>query len=228
MRTLRRMKKTGRVLFGSLAAVAALVTSALPAQAADVKSDLLGGYGRAQTVTSVSTSWVVPTVACNASGTQRLGEFIWLKGASVPGWFTAVISSCGSGRVTHQVMFHLGSSPTLIQSPVMTGDKINASIQKVGTSWKLTMQNATRGWTASKTTPFKPQSEYFVGINEPQEAVIPKLTKPVPFTNTLVNGQPLKAAAPNRIILQEGTKVKALPSAIGADGKSFTVTWKAS
>jgi hypothetical protein len=55
---------------------------------------------------------------------------------------------------------------------------------------------------------------------------IPTFT-PVPFTRTLLNGQPIGAASPDRLVLRPGSKVLVSTSLLNATDKSFTLTWKA-
>jgi hypothetical protein len=149
--------------------------------------------------TTVSSTWTEPSVTCNSTN-DLMAPWVGIDGyGSSSVEQTGVATDCSSGHAVYQAWYEMyPASPVYYSTssnPVGAGDVINASVSRSGTSYTLTLNDATRGWT--KTTV---KSGSFA--NSSAEIIIESPTGAYPrfgtvnFSNSKINGTNLSSFSP--------------------------------
>ena len=110
----------------------------------------------------VQASWIVPIANCGG-GSSNLWASEW-PGIGFGGDVIqdGTLLSCASSTPVWSAWWAIGGDPsitggqpylTYIQQPVKPGDAITASVGISGSTWTLSVTDATRPWTFSFTTP---------------------------------------------------------------------------
>ena len=193
------------MMFLSPAAIAGVPTMAT-AQAANSSSgtasaDWAGWDVTGGTYTSVSASWVQPTVTCTTADTGYSAFWVGLDGdgsQSVEQIGTS--SDCDSGSAVYSAWYEFYPSDSVqLTDTVKAGDKISASVvyDKSG-EYTLKITDSTQGWTETKTgsSPEGTNASAEVIAEAPSSSrqgdVLPLANfKTVDFTDVTVNGQKL-------------------------------------
>ena len=189
----------------SPAAIAGVPTVATT-QAADSTSgtasaDWAGWDVTGGTYTSVSASWVQPTVTCTTGDTSYSAFWVGLDGdgsESVEQIGTS--SDCDSGAAVYSAWYEFYPSDSVqLSNTVKAGDKISAFVtyDKSG-EYTLKLTDSTQNWTETKTgsSPQGTNASAEVIAEAPSSSrqgdVLPLANfKTVDFTDVTVNGQKL-------------------------------------
>ena len=190
--------------------------------------------------TSVSASWVVPTVKCSSSQEEELAAF-WVgldggKSGDDTVEQTGTLAECVFGTLIGYVawyeMYPNGLSP--YSKTVDAGDHMSASVSVSGSSYTLILSDATRHWTETTVQSATASDATAEVIAEAPATESDGTVTILPladfstakFSKAMVDGETLGAASPEQVTMADSNgTVKAIPSAI-TGGKKFTVTWK--
>jgi Peptidase A4 family len=211
-------------LFSPLLNPATASAAAAPGALAPSAGDGWAGYAATgSTYTSVSATWVQPTIACTASG-QYAAFWVGLDGYSSASVEQAgTEAECVGKTVEYSAWYELYPSPPVsYTNTIKAGDKVSASVVFSGTStYTFTVTDATQGWsrTATKTAAGLARSSAEVVVEAPTPAMLPGPGfAAVTFSGCMVNGKTLGSADPTAIT-SPGLTVSPL-----TDGTNFTVT----
>jgi hypothetical protein len=182
---------------------------------------------------SVSASWVVPTVLCT-KGTQLSAAWVGLDGFnSGTVEQTGTDSDCAAGVPNYYAWYEMYPAPFVtLPKAVAAGDRMSASVvATTATTFVLTIADATKGWTRTinKTLATAKRSSAEIIQEAPcctaGGAIFPLSDfGAINFTNANVNGQLIGSLTPTRINMAAGGVRKATTSALTLN-KNFSVTW---
>jgi hypothetical protein len=177
----------------------------------NVDGGLYAGYQATVTdAASVSASWTEPTVTCPRHNTSFItfgaGVSLRLAGAGTDEESAGVELSCTGLRpsliecLITNVDSGLDPLAGVYSDPVSPGDALSASVTQDGQNYVLTIADATKGWSETRTVPTPagvPDTVAGVrtddeGPSGPGEVGFGA----VAFTGATVNGQPLATADP--------------------------------
>jgi hypothetical protein len=189
------------------------------------------------TFTAVSGTWTVPTVSATAPATGADATWVGIGGATstdlIQAGTEAVVSK---GTVQYAAWIESLPQPSQpVQLQVNAGDTVSVSItQESSGTWRITISNATTGGTYSTTVSYASSTSSAEWIQEAPSTgkgvVLLDRFGTVRFTNasTVLNGKTVTAAAAGAkavtMVNNKSGVTLATPSALGADGASFTVT----
>lgn len=196
------------------------------------------------TFTAASASWTQPAVDCTVATRSFASFWVGLDGfADSTVEQLGTDSDCIKGQAYYYAWWEMFPKyPRLIQSKVMPGDRISASVTAVGDAFALTMTNATRGWTHTTTTSFKGAAAHRSSAETIMEVScctpggnMRRLADfgVVQFTDAQANGAPIAASDPVKL----NVRPRRLPTFSGTNtantsdltnGEDFTVTWAGS
>lgn len=146
-----------------------------------------------------------------------------LRSSSQGSRTVATLSECRNGTQATYGFINLGGTSSYERGVLSPGDLVTATIEKVNTTWKLTLKNVTRRWSVSKTSTYIRLTEYFIGVAS-ANAPLAKFP-PFAFSSAAVNGAPLGGDSPNTISMVTNNVLRATPTPI-QNGTIFQVTWK--
>lgn len=195
-------------------------------------------------VTSVSGSWIVPTITASRSTTY---SSIWV---GIDGYASNTVEQIGTehdwhnGRQENYAWFEMYPQYAyeLVGFPVNTGDSITAQVSYIGNStFRLYLQNNTKGvhtivpssYTKS-TTALRSSAEWIVEAPSSYNGVLPLADfSPVTLSNCSCVINNVTGAINNshwrydqlQMVTSTGT-AKATASNLTNNGSSFMVTWK--
>ncbi|HEY1627559.1 MAG TPA: G1 family glutamic endopeptidase [Streptosporangiaceae bacterium] len=208
------------------------------ANAAAAMSANWAGYavtGQQGSFTSVSASWIQPTVTC--SGAEELDAF-WV---GLDGDGTRTVEQTGTeADCDSPDTFYAGwyevfpFSPVFYNNPVKPGDAMSASVvSDGGDAFTLTLSDTTENWTQTTkaTSPGATLGSAEVIAEAPSDGqqVLPLGNfGTVSFTNATVNHDALGSEGGlNAITMASNAGPLATPSALNANN-AFAVTWDSS
>jgi hypothetical protein len=209
--------------------------SPLPALAGTISTTNWSGYiATGATFSSVSASWVVPTVTCT-KGKKYFAAWVGLDGFSSRTTLEQIgtDSDCAAGTPRYYAWDEMyPAAPFVLAKLVTAGDQMNASVVvTTATTFALTIADATKGWTRTfaKTLATAKRSSAEI-IQEAAccsagGAVLPLANfGKINVTNASVDGSPIGNVAPTRINMAAGGVMKATTSGLTLK-KNFSVTW---
>ncbi len=198
------------------------------------------------TFSMLRASWIVPTVSCPPEANTWAAEWPGIGyGSSVVQDGTQV--ACFSGVPNYSAWYELvgdssvnGGNVVGLNSstyPVSPGDAITASVGISGSTWTLSLEDTTQGWTFAFTTPSPTpplqQESAQVTVEGPLPSSSYGLANfgAVHFTGVSadLNGQtgPLAAFSPIAVQMTSGSTLRAAPGPLDPTGEGFTDTWYA-
>jgi hypothetical protein len=183
-----------------------------------------------RTFTSVSASWVQPSVSCT-SATTYSSFWVGIDGdGSNSVEQTGTEADCYGGRAEYSSWYEMYPAyPVNYSNTVSPGDHFTASVSVSGTTYTLVLSDTTKGWTKTTT---KSQS----GLSNASAEIIAEApssnTGVLPlahfstanFTNSQANGQAIGNFSPDKINMASGSTTKATTSSLSG-GTDFSVTW---
>ncbi|WP_329129662.1 G1 family endopeptidase [Streptomyces sp. NBC_01476] len=193
-------------------------------------SNWAGYAATGTTFTSVSASWVQPSVSCG-SGTAYSSFWIGLDGdGSSSVEQTGSEADCSGGRAQYYSWYEMYPAyPVNYSNAVSAGDHFTSTVSVSGHTYTLTLSDTTKGWTKTTT---KTQSglsnasaEIIAEAPSSSTGVLPLAHfSTASFSNASANGQPIGNFGPDKINMASGSTTKATTSALSGGG-NFTVTW---
>jgi Peptidase A4 family len=190
--------------------------------------------------TSVSASWIVPTVKCSSNQEEELAAFwVGLDGGESGDDTveqTGTLAECVFGTLIGYVAWYeMYPNPLSPYSKTVdAGDHMSASVSVSGSSYTLILSDATRHWTETTVQSATASDATAEVIAEAPATESDGTVTILPladfgtakFSKAMVDGETLGAASPEQVAMADSNgTVKAIPSAI-TGGKKFTVTWK--
>jgi len=215
--------------------------------------DWAGYASTGPTVTSVSGSWVQPSVTCPGTKVQQSAFWVGIDGFSSSDPTVQQIGTDADctkkvkkvpGGPVHYAWFEMYPAGLVVLSPsnypVNPGDTLTAGVTVTGASYALSLVDAGH-WTFSTTqvaaTPL-PLNSSAEWIAEAPTACVGTTCKTVPladfgsvaFSGATVNGLAVNGAGltTHQITMtktKKGTSAKATTSALDGTGHAFGVTW---
>ncbi|HEV7191622.1 MAG TPA: G1 family glutamic endopeptidase [Jatrophihabitantaceae bacterium] len=184
--------------------------------------------------TTVSASWVQPTVTCAVRETSYASFWIGLDGdGSNSVEQTGSESDCVSGRATYYSWYEFYPAyPVNYTNTVRPGDHFSATVTSTSAGhYTLTLTDSTQGWTQTKTgtasSGRNASAEVIAEAPSSSSGVLPLANfGAMTFSGAKVNGAALGAVAtPQKITMASGSTIKALVSNLTSN-TTFSVTWK--
>ncbi|MDT7799247.1 MAG: hypothetical protein QOI78_2680 [Actinomycetota bacterium] len=180
--------------------------------------------------TSVSASWVQPSVTCTSTAYSSF----WI---GIDGDGSNSVEQTGSeadcsGRTARYYSWYemYPAYPVNYSDPVSAGDHFTSTVSTNGSgSFTLVLSDTTKGWThtttKTSTTASLASAEVIAEAPSSSSGVLPLAHfTTAAFTNATANGQPIGTYGPDQINMASGSTTKATTSALSG-GNAFSVTW---
>ncbi len=200
--------------------------------------------GSAGSVTDAKGSWIVPTVTCALGETSYSSFWVGIDGfSSSTVEQTGTDSDCRNGQPTYYAWFEFFPKPAFLISgiTVHAGDAISAEVKYAGQNkFVVSITDTLTGKSFSTTGTVggaqRSSAEWIAEAPSSGGGILPLANF---GTVSFSAGLATVAGAPGAIgsfgssvqvitMVTSSGAVKALPSALSADGTSFSVTWKSS
>jgi Peptidase A4 family len=206
-------------------------------------SGYVDGNTAGNTYSTVTGQWTEPAVTCSGLGLEQLAAF-WV---GIDGYNSSsveqdgTLAECYLGSVYYYTWWEMYPSNSVqeVGSSVQPGDSITASVVRTGTSYKLTVTDATHPANSFSTTQTcsdcaNASAEWIAEAPSSTTGVLP-LADFHSWTEsgaTVVSGSDsgVISTFPNDEITMTDSlgRVKAQPGALNSSGNGFTVTWERS
>jgi hypothetical protein len=194
-------------------------------------SNWAGYAATGSTFTSVSASWVQPSVSCT-SATSYSSFWIGLDGdGSNSVEQTGTEADCSGGHAQYYSWYEMYPAyPVNYSNSVSPGDHFTSTVSTSGSgSFTLTLTNTTKGWTKTTKKTLRNASlasaEIIAEAPSSSSGVLPLAHfSTASFTSASANGQPIGNYGPDKINMASGGTTKATTSALSG-GSNFSVTW---
>jgi hypothetical protein len=206
-----------------------------PATITSSSSNWSGYVASGGTFTSVTGSWIVPTVSASASGADA--TWVGIGGLTSRDLIQAGTQAMVDGRGTVEYsswIEMLPQSSRTVPLSVTAGDSVTVSItQKTGNDWLIAMKNNTTGDTYNITVQYSSSNSSAEWVQEAPSVgrglVALDQFGTLQFTggSAVRDGKSMSLAAlgARAITMINGSgQALAQPSALASDGSSFTVT----
>jgi hypothetical protein len=196
-------------------------------------SDNWAGYAATGgTYTSVSSSWVQPSVTCGSEDTYS-SFWVGIDGdgtSSVEQ--TGTEADCSGGQAQYSSWYEMyPANPVNYNDTVSPGDSFTASVSTDGSgNFTLTLTDNTAGWTETtnqSSTTAQDGSAEVIAEAPYSNGVLPLSDfGTVDFTGSTANGSPIGSASPTQInLVSDGGVTEATTSSLDSSGEDFSVTW---
>lgn len=183
------------------------------------------------TYTSVSATWVQNAGTCSSSDTDTdMSPWVGIDGYSsstVEQIGTSV--DCSGSSKTYYAWYEMyPANYVQISHTVSAGDKFYGSVTRSGTSYTLTLEDETAGWTYTITkTASGDANSSAEAIMEMAADELTKWSGTDPFTSFTVNGVAAgSAGTTHQMEIQDGSTLCDTTSSLSS-GENFTTTWDA-
>jgi hypothetical protein len=184
------------------------------------------GYAaRGSGFTSVTSSWVEPSVRCNSTD-DLFAPWVGIDGyGSATVEQTGVATDCSSGRPVYQGWYEMyPAAPVYYSNPAAAGDHITATVTRSGLNYTLTLSDTTQGWTKTTTKTLTATNSSVEVIMESPTAAYPDFGA-VNFTGSRVNGGTLGATNPVALDASNSYGFEDHTSALSG-GTDFSITYE--
>ena len=207
----------------------------LSRSATSVESSNWSGYaatGSDGAFTSVSASWVQPTVTCGSKTTYS-SYWVGLDGYSNSALEqTGTEADCIGGRAEYGAWWEvLPASESDYSVTVKAGDALTASVVYNGNgTFTMKLTDSTEGWSKSTTADgssgYEDTSAEVIAEATEVNGSIAKLSDfgTVDFTGATADGNALSGYSPTEIVMAGNSDIKAQPGTLS--GGSFSDTWE--
>ena len=239
-----------RAVFTNSSGIA--TTNAVTLTVAPIATTNFSGYidyaGSGQTFTSVSASWTVPTVSCQPGETSWAAQWPGIGDATTVQQ-DGTETDCDGGTPVYWAWYEMygdaavnnGYAQALpsVTYPVSAGDAMTGSVSVSGTTWLLSLVDATANWSFSTQFASPPgglsqgSAEWLVEDPDgcvPQCQTLSQYT-PVQYTAATAteNGQggPISAFPATALQIEQNSTLLSAPGALDATGDGFTDSWYA-
>jgi hypothetical protein len=239
-----------RAVFTNSSGIA--TTNAVTLTVAPITTTNFSGYidyaGSGQTFTSVTASWTVPTVSCQPGETSWAAQWPGIGDATTVQQ-DGTETDCDGGTPVYWAWYEMygdaavnnGYAQALpsVTYPVSPGDAMTGSVSVSGTTWSLSLADATANWSFSTQFASPPgglsqdSAEWMVEDPDgcvPQCQTLAQYT-PVQFTGATAteNGQggPISAFPATGLQIEQNSTLLSAPGALDVTGDGFTDSWYA-
>jgi hypothetical protein len=220
----------------------------VPYAVSATSSDNWSGYvaatdpntGQPGTVSDVKATWSVPVVNCTSTPDAAVGVWVGMDGVfSSTVEQTGTASNCVAGQASYYAWLEVYPSAARTQAlPIRPGDTISAEVQYVGNQrFRLSLTDTSSGRSFSvlrESRGARDSAEWVVEAPAIGDQIMPlanfagiSLNSAAATMNSTTGGIGNAAwSAAGISMLDDAGDVRALPSQLGSDGASFTVTWQ--
>lgn len=230
-----------RSLFGkALVAAAGLAAllGAVPANAAPAHApvhlphalhagDFWGGYSIQHGGTTVTASWVNPSVHCSVDGDNSL--WAGFDGAEISDTVEqiGIDLDCSSGTVQYNPWYEMYPRDSVyFNEPTKAGDSMTATVvHNSGTKYTLTLADPTENWSRTFTSSLSGAKDATA------EVIMERLTDGIDnfgsmsFTNCTLDGSPFGSSSTEQYVLADDSNTTQVATG-GLSGANFSMTWK--
>jgi hypothetical protein len=222
------------VATGLSAAPAYAATASWSAATANGTSRSEAGYalGPAPASASASMTFSVPRLVCPASGLLGIapGAFIFTHSGSTASLSGAtVFVVCQNGTTFYQAETIVNGKLTALPVAVARGDKVTTTVSVSATKVSVTLNDATRHLSYTRTGTGTTPVQVLDGIDSLNSGTtqlgVPNFGSLV-FSSSSVDGKTLKAAAAKAIDRKSATHVEITTGTLDATGTRFTETFR--
>jgi hypothetical protein len=196
-------------------------------------SNWAGWDNTGSTYTSVSASWVQPTVTCSRRQTSYSSFWVGLDGdGSNSVEQTGSEADCSRGTPTYYSWYEFYPAyPVNYSNTVRPGDHFSASVTFNGSGkYTLVLTDSTQGWSHTKTgtaAGTNASAEVIAEAPSSNSGVLPLANfGTVSFSNATVNGAALGTVpTPQKITMASASTTKASVTNL-TNNNAFSVTWQ--
>ncbi len=229
-------------------ATTAVVTLSVAAEQTTNFSGYISFASPGQSFTAVSASWTVPTVTCQPGQTSWAAQWPGIgDGSSVEQDGTE--TDCFNGVPSYWAWYEMygdqavngGYAVALSGStyPVQPGDAMTGSVSLSGTTWLLTLSDATQNWNSetqiAQPTPGLSQGSAEWMVEDPNgcspQCDVLAQYSPVQFSHASATGGgltgPISSFPLTVMEIDQNSTLLATSSQLNATGDGFTDTWLA-
>jgi hypothetical protein len=199
-------------------------------------SDNWAGYAATgSSYTSVSSSWVQPSVNCGSETTYS-SFWVGLDGDGTDSVEqTGTEADCSGGQAQYSSWYEMYPAyPVNYNDDVEPGDSFTGSVTTDGQgNFTLTLTDNTQGWTETQnqaSTTAQDASAEVIAEAPYSNGVLPLSDfGTVDFSGATVDGSPLSDSSPDSIdLVSDGGTTEATTSGLDSSGEDFSVTWDSS
>ena len=180
------------------------------------------------TYTSVSATWVQNAGTCSSSDTDTdMSPWVGIDGyssSSVEQTGTSV--DCSGSSKTYYAWYEMyPANFVTINHTVKAGDTFYGAVNRSGTSYTLTLEDETQGWTNTVTKTGSDANSSAEAIMEMAADELTKWSGTDPFTSFTVNGVAAgSAGTTHQMEIESGSTLCDTTSSLSS-GENFTETW---
>ena len=180
------------------------------------------------TYTSVSATWVQNAGTCSSSDTDTdMSPWVGIDGyssSSVEQTGTSV--DCSGSSKTYYAWYEMyPANFVTINHTVKAGDTFYGAVNRSGTSYTLTLEDETQGWTNTVTKTGSNANSSAEAIMEMAADELTKWSGTDPFTSFTVNGEAAgSAGTTHQMEIEDGSTLCDTTSSLSS-GENFTETW---
>lgn len=180
------------------------------------------------TYTSVSATWVQNAGTCSSSDTDTdMSPWVGIDGyssSSVEQTGTSV--DCSGSSKTYYAWYEMyPANFVTINHTVKAGDTFYGAVNRSGTSYTLTLEDETQGWTNTVTKTGSNANSSAEAIVEMAADELTKWSGTDPFTSFTVNGVAAgSAGTTHQMEIEDGSTLCDTISSLSS-GENFTATW---
>jgi len=180
------------------------------------------------TYTSVSATWVQNAGSCSSSDTDTdMSPWVGIDGyssSSVEQTGTSV--DCSGSSKTYYAWYEMyPANFVTINHTVKAGDTFYGAVNRSGTSYTLTLEDETQGWTNTVTKTGSNANSSAEAIMEMAADELTKWSGTDPFTSFTVNGEAAgSAGTTHQMEIEDGSTLCDTTSSLSS-GENFTETW---
>jgi hypothetical protein len=224
-------------------------TTAATLTVAPMSTENFSGYidfaASGQTFNAVSASWTVPTVTCQPGETSWAAQWPGI-GASTSVEQDGTETDCFNGEPDYWAWYEMYGDQAVnngyaveISNPVAPGDEMTGSVSLSGSTWVLTLADATQNWTyqtqIASPTPALSQASAEWMVEDPngcspQCETLAQYT-PVQFTGASASAGaqtgPISSFPSTAMAMDQNSTLLASLSRLDATGADFTDSWLA-
>ncbi len=204
----------------------------------DLTSGNWSGYaanGAAGSDTSVSSSWVQPSISCNGGGDTYSSFWVGLDGFNNSALEqTGTEADCIGGQAEYGAWWEvLPASESPYSVTVAPGDHLSATVTDNGDgTFTMSLSDSTQGWTKNTThagsSGYQDSSAEVIAEATSVGGQIAQLSDfgSVSFSGSTANGSALGNSSPSEITMENSDSGDVMAQPGGISGGSFGVTWE--
>jgi hypothetical protein len=199
-------------------------------------SDNWSGYAATGgTYTSVSSSWVQPSVSCGSETTYS-SFWVGLDGDGTDSVEqTGTEADCNGGQASYSSWYEMyPANPVTYSDSVEPGDSFTATVTTDGDGdFTLTLTDNTENWTETQNETGSSAtggSAEVIAEAPYSNGVLPLADfGTVDFTGATVDGSPISDSSPDQInLVSDGGTTEATTSSLDSSGEDFSIAWESS